>query len=139
MGIVTRSERILVEGDHNVVKMFPLFGKGEPLYMWAERGLICWEYAKTNGYGTMYWRDAAERVLGLSEMLSRRDPNDDALYRDERERLQRFVCSMEDVIRKAKEQGSPDDDVAARDLARRRAKTVMVPRKIDAVDPFPSL
>lgn len=103
--IEQKSSRILIAGDHNTVKMFPLWGKGEPLYLWAERGLVCWERAKTDKYGTMSYQDAAFRVLALSDMLknTRTDPR----WRQERESLQRFVCAMEKVIRQAKEQGSP--------------------------------
>lgn len=135
--VIRKSSRILIEGDHDVVKQFPMFGKGEPLYLWAERGLVCWEFAKTNGYGTMTWQDAAERVLALSDMII--NSSEDGGYADERIAMQRFICSMENVIRKAKEQGGPLDEGAAAAHAARRAKSVVVPRKVDAIDPFPEI
>jgi len=137
MAIETRSDRIFVAGDHNVVKQFPLFGKGEPLYLWAENGMVCWEFAKSNTYGSMDWRDAGRRVLSLSEMVGR--SSEDGVYTDERQALQKFISDMERVIRQAREQGGPNDDGVAEDRRRRRAKSVVVPRAVDKVDPFPEI
>jgi len=137
MALVTRSNRLLIEGDHGVVKQFPLFGRGEPLYLWAENGLVCWEFAKTNGYGSMDWREAAKRVLALSQMVT--NSTEEGHYSDEANRLKKFVCDMENVIRTAKEQGGPNDDGAAADRRRRRAKSVVVPRGVDKIDPFPEI
>lgn len=137
MTIETRSQRILLTGDHSVVKQFPLFGKGEPLYLWADNGLVCWEFAKTNGYGSMDWREAAKRIVSLSDMVGK--SGEEGVYTDERVRMQEFICNMENVIRQAKEQGGPNDDGAAEDRRRRRAKSVVVPRNIDKIDPFPEI
>jgi hypothetical protein len=136
VGIAKPSNRILIEGDHNVVKQFPLFGKGEPLYLWAERGLVHWESAKTNGYGSMPWQEAAFRVISLSEMAT--NSSEEGYYADEAYRLKKFVCEMENVIRQAKEQGGPLDEGAAAHHAARRAKSVVVPRTVN-VDPFPEI
>ena len=137
MSLVTRSNRIFIEGDSSLVKQFPLFGKGEPLYLWAENGLVCWEFAKNNAYGSMDWREAPKRVLALSQMVT--NSSEEGHYADESNRLKTFVCDMERVIRPAKEQGGPNDDGAAEDRRRRRAKSVVVPRAIDKVDPFPEI
>lgn len=137
MSLITRSNRIFVESDPRVVKQFPLFGKGEPLYLWAENGLVCWEFAKTNGYGSMDWRQAAIRVLSISQMVS--NSTEEGYYADEAYRLKKFISDMEDVIRSAKEQGGPNDPGAAADRKRRRAKSVVVPRSVDNIDPFPEI
>lgn len=136
MTILQRSSKILIQDSADVVKQFPMFGKGEPLYLWAENGLVRWEYAETNGYGTMAWDDAAHRVLALSEMITR--SGEDGDYADERIALQRFVAAMENVIRKAKDQGSPFNPDAGKDRKARRSVSV-APRPVSAVDPFPEL
>jgi hypothetical protein len=48
---------------------------------------------------------------------------------DNIEDLQRFIDKMEDLVQQAREQGSPDDASARRDLVRRRPVTVVVPGK----------
>lgn len=140
MPIESRSSKLLIEGDHNVVKQFPMFGAGEPLYWWSERGLVMWEDARTNGYGTMTWQECAFRVSAISDMIT--NSSEDGDYADERIAMQRFVCSMERVIRQAKETGGPLDKGAAQEHARRRAKSVSMAntRRIDNVvagdDPY---
>lgn len=130
--ILQRSQKILTTTPTaNVVKMLPMWGKGEPLYLWAERGLVHWEYAATNGFGTMTWQDAARRVQALSEMVIK--SSEDRKWAKERYELQRIICDMESVIRQAKEQGSPDNPDAVRDHVRRRSKSAVVPRNIDQV------
>ena len=108
----------------------PLWGKGDNLRLWAENGLVCWESSKEDCcYGSMHWRDAAVRVLGLSEMVAR--PTEGG-YASERQQIQRFICEMERVIRVAKEQGAPEFSVEATEEYRRsRPKTVCVPQEFN--------
>lgn len=105
----------------------PLWGKGESLRMWAEAGLVCWEDGRDGGqFGTLTWQKAARHVLGLSEMTAK--PTEGG-YASERTAIQRFVCQMEKVICKAKEQGGPDGlHNEAEEQRRRRPKTFIKPQ-----------
>jgi hypothetical protein len=127
------ARRIDLQGCTGVVKQFPMFGKGEVLYLWAERGLVHYEYAKTNGYGSMTWDEAGRRVLALSEMI--RKPSES--YADERLRMQNFVVSMTDVIRKAKAQGGPFTlaETKAINNRRRAIRRAALNTRVAAVDP----
>lgn len=142
MSLQLPSFTILNTGE--MAKLYPLWKRGDedgqPLRMWAERGLVHWEDPRTNAYGSMLWRDAAIRVLALSEMVSNKTTEDGlGKYANERYMIKRFVCEMEKVIERAKEQGSPDDPDAAAELRRRRRTLCAAPRAVDAVDPFPQL
>ena len=127
--IAQRSRRIVTSA--NVVKLYPMWGKGEPLYLWAENGLVCWENAATNGYGTMKWADAAERVISLSEMTFK--SGEERSWAKERRQMQTFVTEMEHVIRQAKDQGCPDAPDAGAERKRRGRAQSVVPRDFDNV------
>jgi hypothetical protein len=63
---------------------------------------------------------------GLAHL--RQNPNDNSyMAMNEIEDLQRFLDKMESIVQQAREQGSPDDESARRDLVRRRPVTVVVP------------
>ena len=101
---------LLIRGENTTVAtMLDLFGKGTPVRFWAERGMVKWEHVDktktrvTNG--TVLWEDMAKRVLSLSEMVFK--SGEDGYYADEKLKLQRFICDMQRVLEKAKEQGSP--------------------------------
>lgn len=130
MAVQQRSRCILVP-DANVVKQYPMWGKGEPIYYWAERGLVNWERAETDTYGTLTVRDACQRVSALSDMviLSSEDPR----WAHERRMLQKFIHEMESVIRQAKEQGEPDNPDTRKDAERRRKKMSIGPRTIGKI------
>ena len=102
-----------------------------PLRIWAERGIIHQEDSRDNSYGSMSIRTALHRVSGLSDMLgnssSRQMHSEDQFDRVNRTRIQNMINAMILVIRRAQEQGSPDDAGARRELVRRRPKTVLVP------------
>lgn len=125
-----RSKKILVPGA-NVVKLYPMWGSGEAIYFWAERGQVHWEDGRTNGYGTLSIKEACERVLAISEMAI--ESSDDRRWAKERYDIQAFVTGMENVIRQAQEQGDPHSPDAGRELKRRRAKPVSMSRAIDNV------
>jgi hypothetical protein len=97
--------------------------------MWAEEGLVCWEDVRDKTqFGSMTWQEAAKRVVGLSEMVAK--PTEGG-YSSERQQIQRFVTEMEGVIRKAKDQGGPDDiHDKAEEERRRRPKTVVMPQVV---------
>lgn len=118
-----------------VAQQWPLFGKGAPVHFWAERGLVQWEDQRETvpqhkKRGRMDWRDAAERVLALSEMVMK--SSEDSRWANERQRLQKFISEMEEVIRKAKEQGGPNDGGAVRRAhLRSRTTTFLAPSVVD--------
>lgn len=128
--IVQRSQRILVPSA-NVVKLYPMWGDGEPIYLWAENGLVCWENAATDGYGTMKWADCADRVLALSQMTFK--SSEERSWQTERRKMQKFVADMEPIIRQAKDQGCPDAPDSGAERKRRGRKQSVVPRDFDNV------
>ena len=117
-----------------VATQWPLFGQGRPVHFWADSGLVRWEDdrdglqpAKKRGF--IYWQQAAKRVLALSEMVTK---SSEGGFADERQRIQRFITEMEEVIRQAKEQGGPlDGDAVRREYKRRRPTTVVRPTIVD--------
>lgn len=122
------------KGGRAYAKLYPFWGEGAPMYFWAETGLVLWENGRENcppdeRFGSMTWRDARLRVLDLSEMVFK--STEKGYYRDEANRIKKFICEMEDVIRTAKEQGGPFDDGAAEEYRRRRPKTFIKPQIVD--------
>ena len=106
------------------------------LRVWAERGLIRIEDSRDNSYQILSVREALARMNAMSEMVKnglkhlRDNPGDNSyMAMDNIEDLQRFIDKMETLVQQAREQGSPDDASARRDLVRRRPVTVVVPGK----------
>ncbi len=126
-----RSAKIINVRSPDIAKLFPLWGKGAPIYLWADNGLICWEDGRTNGYSTISVQTALERVKGISDMIP--PSSEDRRWNYERQAMQTFVQHMELVIRKAQEQGTPDDPQSAATHAARRRAVVSVGRKFDNV------
>jgi hypothetical protein len=113
-------------GGNDIASLRPLWGSGDPIRLWAEDGLVWWELK--GQCGSMTWQDAALRVVSLSEMVAK--PTEGG-YTSERQQIQEFICSMEEVIRKAKDQGGPDDiHDKAEEYRRRRPKTMVVPQVV---------
>lgn len=114
--------------------MFPLFGEGHPINFWAERGLVKFEDMRPNApahrkTGALAWHIAAKHVVSLNEMVIK--SSEDRRWSAERQRLQKFLCDMEQVIRQAKEQGGPlDGDAVRREYKRRRPVSVVVPTPV---------
>lgn len=122
------------KGGQAVAELYPFWGEGAPMYFWAEQGLVLWENSRENcppdkRFGSMTWYDAGVRVRSLSQMIFK--SAEKGYYRDEANRLKGFISEMEDVIRTAKEQGSPFDEEAAEEYRRRRPKTVIMPQVVD--------
>lgn len=104
------------------------------LRIWAERGLIRIEDSRDNSYEILSVRETLVRMRAMCDMVKnglahlRQNPNDNSyMAMNEIEDLQRFLDKMEGIIQQAREQGSPDDESARRDLVRRRPVTVVVP------------
>lgn len=74
---------------------------------WAERGLVHCEDGRDNTYKTIPIIEALHRVNAISEMIGNSTSKDEDPQR--RAVLQNFVDRFVDVIRQAREQGSPDD------------------------------
>lgn len=95
-------------GNHNVVK----FGT---LRIWADRGLIHIEDSENDEYKAVSVREMLYRVNGLNEMIARSSDRGHSKneykgnYAEERLRYMRFVEEMIPVLRKAQEQGTPDE------------------------------
>jgi hypothetical protein len=125
--IASRGAEVYRVDDPNVAIQFPLWGKGKVVRYWAERGMVHWEDSDMGAYDCMTWQDAAHRTLALSEMTL--NSTNEGLKPDEILRIKVFIERMERVIRQAKSQGGPLDDVAgiAEEHRRRRTKRVYVP------------
>jgi hypothetical protein len=113
-----------------------MYGRGEPVYFWAEGGLVHWEDGRETlpvekRYGVMSWIDAAKRRIGLVEMMPTSSENGGKNWRHERAQLQKFMCDLERVIQMAKEQVPPDSQDAAAERRRRRPVSVIVPQIVN--------
>jgi hypothetical protein len=105
--------------------------KSDQYRWWAERGLIHWEHKDTGDYGTVSIKEALIRLRGLNDMVTNslaesHEAGSKFLYRDEIEKMQKFIDEMLQLCKKAKAQGAPDDPSAVRDMKRRRRKVVSV-------------
>lgn len=96
-----------------------------PLRIWPERGLICIEDARDNSFVQLSVRDALLRVRAINDSLKQSKRLE--MKEADRQRNQAFIEAMTPIIKKAQEQGSPDDPSAVRDLTRRLPKSVRVP------------
>ena len=96
-------ESFIIGGEHGVVRFYDL-------RIWAARGLIHIEDGRDNSYKQLSVRQALERVQGFNDMLGKKsDDKENKSFMPLRERIQEFVEKMMPVIRKAQEQGMPDD------------------------------
>jgi hypothetical protein len=112
----------IIGGMHDLVR----FGS---LRIWPERGRICIEDANTNSYENISVKEALERMHALSDMVSNSvgRVKGASKYFPALEKHQDFLDEMVIVIRKAKEQGMPEDPRARREMARRQPTTLVVP------------
>jgi hypothetical protein len=99
---------------------------------WADRGLIHWEHKTTGDYGTMPVRMCLIRLRALNDMVENSIPESHEMgpkffYSDEVSVHQKYIDEMIQLCNRAREQGTPDDPSAARDLKRRRRKVVHIP------------
>lgn len=136
----SNTSKLLIKGEnHDMAIMKPLFGKGENMYLWAERGLVCIEDGRTNGYKTLSWREAGLRHVALSEMVhnakkkSRTNSKYRAMYRNEIEQMIVFLEGLERVIRKAHDQGSPDSPDAGKWHKLSAKKQTVVPAQVNHI------
>jgi hypothetical protein len=113
-------------GGHNVVR----FGH---LKMWAERGLIHIEDTRDGGYSTVSVRTSLERMSALGDMLANAREQlrrKGVMPTAEYDRIVAMLEQMAEVVMQAREQGTPDNPQARRELVRRRPQSVLVPCSI---------
>ena len=96
--------KIILGGQNKVAKLFPLYDKKKPVLVWAEDGLVHWEDTNTGEEGHMVWREAADRVIALSEMVFK--SHESGFYSAETRRTQQYISDMEAILRQAKEQSA---------------------------------
>jgi len=101
----------------------------EAVRWWAERGQLHWEDSRTNGYGTVSVREFLQRLRGISDMISngRRVDNVGFMHVDEINRHMKFIEEALELVRKAKEQGMPQDPQARKHALMSAPMTVVVP------------
>lgn len=117
--------------------MFHIFGnsgvvQSPNLRVWAERGLVHYEDARTGYYDSMSVRTCLERISALSDMLgnSVRQAGGAMPYYDQWLAWRNFVDDVFEVCKRAREQGMPTDKSAVRDKIRRLPKTVCMPSEL---------
>lgn len=124
---------VLFGNQHGVVFFGPS-ANPKAVRWWAERGQLHWEDSRDNSYGTVSIRDFLLRLQGINDMLSNgnRKVNEGFLLADEILRHQKFIEEALDLVRKAKEQGDPDDPRTRSEMRQRRSITTVVPADIVA-------
>jgi hypothetical protein len=122
---------ILLGNQHGVVFFGPT-ASPKAVRWWAERGQLHWEDSRDNGYGTVSIRDFLLRLQGINDMISngKRKENEGFLHAEELERHQRFIEEALALVRKAKEQGDPDDVRVRRHKAQNRPITQIMPSSL---------
>ena len=123
----------LIGNQHGVVFFGPA-SNPTAVRWWAERGQLHWEDSRDNGYGTVSIRDFLTRLQGINDMISNgnRKANEGFLVTEEIVRHQRYIEEALDLVRKAKEQGDPDDPRTRKEMKQRRPITTVVPANISA-------
>ena len=122
-------------GDQHGVVFFGPTANPKAVRWWAERGQLHWEDSRDNGYGTVSIKDFLLRLQRISDMISNgnRKANEGFLHAEEIVRQQRYIEEALQLVRKAKEQGDPDDPRARKELKnQKRSITTVVPSAVVA-------
>ena len=124
----------LVIGNMTGVVFFGPRDQPKAVRWWAERGQLHWEDSRTNGYGVVSVREFLLRLQGISDMLSngRKKDNEGFMHSDEVERHMWFIEEALGLVRKAKEQGIPEDPEVRRHKAMDLPVTVVMPSSLSA-------
>ena len=108
--------------------------KYEYLRVWAERGLIHMEDSRDNSFETISVTEALIRARALNDMRPGLDGTESKAERhavyEQREKIQLFVEHLLTIVRKAQEQGMPDDPSARQSLKAKRPKSILIPRNV---------
>lgn len=99
---------------------------------WAEKGQLHCVDSRDNSFVTVSVRDFLLRLQAVNDMLSngRRKENENFAHRDEVERHMRFVEEAVELVRKAKEQGIPEDPRVLQAKLQSAPTSVSVPAAI---------
>ena len=78
---------------------------------WADRGQLHWEDSSDNSYEVVSVKEFLHRLQAVNDMLSngKSKENEGMMHADERERHIRFIEEGLELVKKAKEQGMPQD------------------------------
>ena len=124
---------VLIGNQHGVVFFGPSKNP-KAVRWWAERGQLHWEDSRDNGYGTVGIREFLLRLQGINDMISngKRKDNEGFMLVAEIERHQRFIEEALELVKKAKEQGDPDDIRVRKHKAQVRPITMVMPSSLTA-------
>jgi hypothetical protein len=117
--------------NHDVVFFGPR-ANPKAVRWWADRGQLHWEDSRDNGYGVVSVREFLLRLQGISDMLSngRKKDNEGFMHADEVERHMRFIEQALELVKKAKDQGMPQDPEVRRHKAMDLPVTVVMPSSL---------
>lgn len=126
---------VLLNTDNNGVVFFGPRANPKAVRWWADRGQLHWEDSRDNGYGVVSVREFLQRLNGISEMLSngRKTANEGFMHMDEVDRHMRFLEEALELVKKAKEQGIPQDPRVRRHKAMDLPVTVVMPSCISTM------
>lgn len=96
---------------------------------WAEKGQLHCEDSRDNSFVTVSVRDFLLRLQAVNDMLSNGE-NENFAHRDEVARHMRFVEEAVELVRKAREQGVPEDPRVLQAKSQSAPTSVSVPALI---------
>jgi hypothetical protein len=107
-----------VKHGSSFAKLFPLWGKGDPVIFWAAGGRVHCRDERPNTpndrrFNSIHWREMAQRVQTYSEWVvtyKADGPEEAKRWRFERERAQKWMEDMIEVLREARSQCDIKDD-----------------------------
>jgi len=124
---------VIVGNEHGVVFFGP---RDNPTAVrwWADRGQLHWEDSRTNGYGIVSVREFLHRLQAINDMISNgnKKANEGMMHADEVERHMRFIESAIELVKKAKEQGVPEDPEVRKHKAQERPITMVMPSSLSS-------
>lgn len=130
---------VLLNTNNSGVVFFGPRSNPRAVRWWADRGQLHWEDSRDNGYGVVSVREFLLRLNGISEMLSngRKKENEGFMHADEVERHMKFIEEALELVRKAKEQGMPQDPQARYHKAMSLPLTVVMPSSLSTLKTNP--
>jgi len=100
---------------------------------WAERGLIHAEDSVDNSYHTIPVKEMLLRIKAINDFRPGIDGTEDKITKkwvyEQRQKIQKQVEQMLEIVRKAQAQGMPGDPTASHALRAARPTTVVMPRE----------
>lgn len=124
---------VLFGNQHGVVYFGPR-DNPKAVRWWADRGQLHWEDSRDNGYGIVSVREFLYRLKAINDMISngRKKDNEGMMHADEVDRHQRFIEEALELVKKAKEQGVPQDPKVRKHKAQERPMTMVMPSSLSA-------